>query len=315
MNKIKGIALIFFGIIIVVAYTSFYTLDETEQVVITQFGKVIGEPKTEPGIKFKVPFIQQVNYFPKNLLEWDGDPGQIPTLDKTYLWVDTFARWKIVQPVKFFQTVGNLYSALGRLDDIIDPAVRNYVTSYHLIESVRKSNRIMDVFEGAIGKKAQDKILKKYITHIGRSAITNLIKEQAKPKLEPFGIELVDIKIKRINYVETVREAVYGRMIAERNQVAEKFRAEGRGEAQRILGKKEKDLKKIESEAYKEAQELKGNADAKVTKLLARAFGRDPSFYSFIKTLDVYKETLDENSTMVISTDSEFLKYLNKRGR
>ena len=314
MKKIQGILLFLLGAAIFIGYASFYTIDETEQVVVTQFGKVMGDPITTPGIKFKVPFIQQVNYFPKNLLEWDGDPGQIPTLDKTYLWVDTFARWKIVDPVKFFQTVGTVYSALGRLDDIIDPAVRNYVTSYHLIESVRKSNRNMDIFEGIVNEKEKEKILEKYNISKGRTAIATLIKEQAKPKVDAFGIELVDIKIKRINYVDTVREAVYSRMIAERKQVAEKFRAEGHGEAKRILGKKERDLKRIRSEAYKKAQEIKGKADAEVTKLLAKAFGRDPSFYSFMKTLEVYKETLDKDSTMVISTDAEFLKYLNKRG-
>ena len=313
MKKLKGILLVVLGATLLILYASFYIVDETEQVVITQFGRVIGTPKVDSGINFKIPFIQQANYFPKNLLEWDGDPGQVPTHDKTYIWVDTFARWKIQDPVKFFQTVNNTYGALSRLDDIIDPAVRNFITSFSLIESVKKSNRAMDILEGVMNEKEKEKILKKYHISTGRVEIAKKIMEQAKPKLERFGIKLVDIKIKRINYVESVRRSVYERMIAERRQVAEKFRAEGNGEAQKWLGKKDKELKKIQSEAYKTAQIIKGAADAKVTKILAKAFNRDPSFYSFVKTLDVYKKSLGKNSTMVISTDSEFLKYLNTR--
>jgi len=292
---------------IVLAYTSAYVVDETEQVVVTQFGRVIGTPKQTPGLYFKVPFIQDATYFPKNLIQWDGDPGQISTLDKTYLWVDVFARWKIVDPVKFFQTVNNTVSAQGRLDDIIDPATRNFITSYSLIESVRRSNRELDTFE--IGLEDIQKEPLQQIT-TGRDKITQGILEQAQPKLSPFGIELVDVKIKRINYVEQVRESVYGRMIAERKQIAEKFRSEGQGEAARILGEKERDLKRITSEAYRSAQEIKGKADAEATKLYAQAYGVDPEFYSFIKSLDVYNETLGEKSSIVLSTSSDFLKYL-----
>ena len=303
----KVLSVIAVGIAVVLAYTSAFIVNETEQVVITQFGRVIGEPKQAPGLYFKVPVIQEAIYFPKNLLQWEGDPGQIPTLDKTYIWVDVFARWKIVDPVKFLQTVNNTVSAQSRLDDIIDPATRNFITSYRLIEAVRRSNRELDTFE--IGLEDIQKEPVEQIT-AGRDKITHGILEQAQPKLTPFGIELVDVKIKRINYVEQVRESVYGRMIAERKQIAEKFRSEGKGEAAKIIGEKERDLKRITSEAYRTAQEVKGKADAEATKLYAQAFGIDPEFYSFMKSLEVYNDTLGENSSVVLSTNAEFLKYL-----
>ncbi len=305
--KSKLAILVVMAVAAIFAFTAAYVVDETEQVVVTQFGKVIGKPKTESGLYFKIPFIQNANYFPKNLLQWDGDPGQIPTLDKTYIWVDTFARWRIIDPVKFFQTVNNTISAQGRLDDIIDPAVRNLITENKLIETVRNSNRELDTYEIGLEDIKERPI---YKVEIGRQKITQKILEQAQPKLAKFGIELVDVKIKRINYVEQVRNSVYGRMIAERNQIAEKFRSEGKGEAQKIRGEKERDLKRISSEAYKTAQGIKGKADAKATKLYADAFGVDPDFYSFTKTLEVYNEALDKDSSLVLSTDSEFFKYL-----
>ncbi len=307
--KSKGVFLIVVAVVIAFVYFSAYVVDETEQVVVTQFGKVVGAPKQDPGLYFMIPFIQYPNRFPKNLQEWDGDPGQIPTLDKTYIWVDTFARWKIVDPVKFFQTVNNTISAQGRLDDIIDPAVRNLITENRLIEVVRQTNRSMDTFEQGIElEEAKEK--KSFHITIGREEITKRILKQAQPKLSKFGIEVVDVKIKRINYVEQVRNSVYGRMIAERRQIAEKFRSEGQGEARKILGDKEKELKQITSEAYRKAQTIKGAADAESTKLYAEAYGVDPDFYSFIKTLEIYGEALGKDSSLVISTDSEFFKYL-----
>ncbi len=307
--KNRDIILIGCIIAIVITLGSAFIVDETEQVVLTQFGKVIRSPIKEPGIYFKLPLLQEANYFPKNLLQWDGNPGQVPTLDKTYLWVDTFARWKIVDPIKFFQTVNNISSALGRLDDIIDPAVRNFITSYKLIETVRESNRKLDTFEPGIEKLEQESQPSLTIS-AGREVIMKKILEQAQPKLAQFGIELVDVKIKRINYVREVRESVYGRMIAERKQIAEKFRSEGHGEAQKIIGEKERDLKQITSEAYKKAQEIKGKADAEATKIYAKAFGADPAFYSFVKTLEVYNNSLGKDSSLVLSTDSELFKYL-----
>ena len=292
---------------ILFVFTAAYVVDETEQVVVTQFGKVVGKPKTESGLYFKIPFIQNATYFPKNLLEWDGDPGQIPTLDKTYIWVDTFARWRIVDPIKFFQTVNNTTSAQGRLDDIIDPAVRNLITENRLVETVRKSNREVDTYEIGLEDIKERPSFK---IEIGREIITKNILEQAQPKLAKFGIELVDVKIKRINYVEQVRNSVYGRMIAERKQIAEKFRSEGKGEAKKILGEKERDLKRINSEAYRKAQILKGKADGESTRLYAEAYGIDPDFYSFVKTLEIYDDALGKDSSLLLSTDSEFFKYL-----
>jgi len=306
--KSKGFIFVALIIAVVLVYNGAYTVDETEQVIITQFGRIVGEPQKTPGLKFKIPFIQKANRFNKNLLDWDGDPGQIPTLDKTFIWVDTFARWKIVDPVKFFQTVNNRFNAIGKLNDIIDPAVRNFITSYSLIEAVRNTNREMDTRESGVDD--DEKIQTSYAIEIGRGKIMQGILNQAQPKLSPFGIELVDVKIKRINYVEQVRKSVYGRMIAERKQIAEKFRSEGKGESRKILGEKERELKLITSEAYKTAQEIKGKADAESTKIFADAFGVDPEFYSFTRTLELYKEALDKNSSVVLSTDSEFLKYL-----
>ncbi len=311
MMKYKGVAIALAVLAGFLMFASAYVVDETEQVVITQFGKVVGEPVTTPGLKFKVPFIQKASYFPKNLQEWDGDPGQVPTKDKTFIWVDTFARWKIVDPIKYFQTVNNMLTAIGRLDDIIDPAMRNFLTSYRLVESVRNSDRPMDTFD-TLGDVDDGKKHSQYKITVGRTEITNRIMAQAQPKLQPFGIELVDVKIKRINYVEKVRDAVYGRMIAERNQIAEKFRSEGRGEASNIRGDKEKELQLIKSEAYKTSQEIKGEADGKAAEIYAAGYGVDPDFYSFIKTLDVYKNTMNKDTTMVLSTESEFMKYFKK---
>lgn len=309
--KGKGFVIFIAAAAIIVLYLSAYVVDETQQVVITQFGEVMGEPVTEPGLRFKIPFLQKATYFPKNLQDWDGVPGQVPTLEKTYIWVDTFARWRIVKPVLFFQTVTDLNQALNRLDEIIDPAVRNAITSYRLIETVRKSNRPLDTLEDADEEAAQD-LASNYAISTGREKITREILAKAQPKLTEFGIELVDVKIKRINYVEQVQTSVYGRMIAERKQIAEKYRSEGQGEARKILGDKERDLKEIKSEAYKKAQEIKGKADAEATRIYAEAFGVDPEFYSFTKTLEAYTETMDDSSSLVLSTDSEFFKYLKQ---
>jgi membrane protease subunit HflC len=304
--KNKGIIIIILIAAALLVYNAAYIIDETEQVVITQFGRIIGEPKKDPGLKFKIPFIQNANFFAKNLLDWDGDSGQIPTLDKTFIWVDTFARWKITDPIKFFQTVNNRFNAIGKLNDIIDPAVRNFITSNSLIEAVRKSNRKLD--RADYGLESSERVYDEITT--GREKITEGILLQAQPKLTPFGIELVDIKIKRINYVEQVRKSVYGRMIAERNQIAEKFRSEGKGEAQKILGEKERDLQQITSEAYRTAQEIKGKADAEATIIYADSYGADPDFYSFVQTLEIYSESMNNTNTLILSTDSEFLKYL-----
>jgi membrane protease subunit HflC len=294
-------------IVLFVLYQGIYTVDETQQVVITQFGKSVGDPITEPGLNFKIPFIQAVNYFPKNLLQWDGDPSQVPTLDKTYIYVDTFARWKIVDPLKFFQTVNNVVGGLARLDDIIDAAVRNFIAKNPLIETVRWTNRELDVSEVGVEQEAHKRVMAQITT--GRQKIVKGILNQANPKLKEFGILLIDVQIKRLNYVEEVQRSVYGRMIAERKQIAERFRSEGEGEARKIEGDRDRDLKEITSLAYRKSQEIKGKADAEATLIYARAFNKDPDFYSFLQTLDIYKKTMDKDTSLVLSTDSDFLRY------
>jgi membrane protease subunit HflC len=306
--KLKGVWIVLLLAAGIILYDSAFIVSETEQVVITQFGRIVGDAIKDPGLKFKLPFIQKVHVFNKNILEWDGEPGQIPTLDKTFIWVDAFARWRIVDPIKFFQTVNNRSNALSRLNDIIDPAVRNFITSHKLIDAVRKSNRELDVAEVGL-EDLEKKPQSHYSITIGREKITQGILEQAQPKLDQFGIELVDVKIKGINYVEEVRKSVYDRMIAERKQIAEKFRSEGKGEAQKVLGQKDKELQQITSEAYRIAQELKGKADAEATQIYAAAYGLDPEFYSFLQTLEVYNDSLDKSSSVVLSTDSELMKY------
>ncbi len=316
-SNIKFGILAIIGVLIVLVYGSAYVVDETEQVVVTQFGRIVGEPVKTPGLKFKLPFIQKANYLPNILLEWDGDPGQIPTKDKTYIWVDTFARWRISDPIVYFQTVKDEFNALKRLDEIIDPAMRNMISSYPLVESVRNTARPMDTFEAFAGNEEQgkeqedkNKRMVRYKVNLGREKIARSIEAQAREKLSEFGIEVVDVKIKRINYVDRVRQSVYDRMVAERNQIAEKFRAEGRGEASNIRGEKERDLQVIKSEAYKTAQSIKGKADAEATRIYAEAYGQDPDFYAFLKTMELYKEVLEKDSTMVLSTNSELMRYL-----
>jgi membrane protease subunit HflC len=295
------------GIVVVLIFLNsiMYTIPETLQVVVTQFGEPVGVVK-EAGLHFKKPVVHQVNYFEKRLLEWDGKPTQMPTLDKRYIWVDSFARWKIEDPLKFFRTVRNEISAHARLDDIVNSAVRNQISSHLLIEAIRTSNRPMLTMIRIEGEKLAEvpKIEK------GRDEITKLILKEAIPSALEYGIRLVDIRIKRINYVEDVRKAVYERMIVERKRIAAKYRSEGEGEMMEIRGKKEKEEKVILSKAYKEAQEIKGKADAEAIKIYAEAYSRDPDFYSFLKTLETYEKTLGEKSVIILSTESDYFKYL-----
>lgn len=308
--KNSGFLIIVLALVCVVFFSSAYVIDEREQVIVTQFGKMVGEPKKDPGIHFKLPVIQKVSRFPKTLLEWDGEKGELPTSNKTYIWVDTFARWRIEDPYLFFKTCINEKFALDRIGDIIDPAVKNAVASYPLIESVRNTNRKMDMLEDE-SLESGEKVTDDKIT-VGREKIMTQVLEAAKPKLAGFGIDLIDVKVKRLNYREDVRESVYERMIAERTQIVEKLHSQGRGEAQKISGDKERELKRITSEAYRASQIIKGQADATSTQIFAEAFSRDPDFYSFSKTLEVYKHVFDNKSSLVLSTDSDFLKYLKK---
>jgi membrane protease subunit HflC len=295
---------IFLGFLILAS--GLYSVKMTEQVVITRFGKPVGDPITEPGLHWKRPFVEKANRFEKRILEWDGDPNQIPTKDKKYIWVNTYARWRIVDPLKFFQSVRNETGAQARLDDIIDAATRDSITSYVLLEVVRNSNREMTMAEEELSF-AEDVAVP---IQLGREKITRQILERASEKVPQYGIEMVDVRIKHVNYVEEVRKKVYERMISERTRIAEKYRSEGQGKKAEIEGQMEKELQKITSEAYRKAQEIKGRADAEATRIYAEAYNKDPDFYSFLNTLETYKKTLDEGSWLLLTTDSDYLKYL-----
>jgi len=305
--KVLAAFIVLLFIVGVVASQVLYTIDMTQQAVITEFGKPVGEVR-EPGLHFKKPIIQKVNYFDKRWLEWDGYPTQIPTLDKKYIFVDTFARWRITEPLKFFQSVKDERTAQARLDDIIDGAVRNHITKYNLIEAVRSTNRPM--FIELMEERARDEVEETETISAGRERITAEIREDASRLLPQYGIELVDVRIKRIIYEETVLKKVYERMMAERKRMAEKNRSEGQAQREEILGRKERELKTILSEAYRKSQEIKGKADAEATRIYAEAYNKDPEFYSFLNTLEAYKESLKSNTTVVLSTDSDFFRYL-----
>ncbi len=301
------IIILLVGLIILIS--AVFIVDETNQVVITQFGEPIGDPITTPGLKFKVPFIQHVNYFDKRVLEWDGDPNRIPTEDKKYIWIDITARWRIENCLKFLQTVHDENGAHSRLDDIVDGATRNVIAKHTLLEIVRDSNRIV-----SLEASDEDKIMGRQFAKIpdgsGRDIITREMLQRARPKVKEYGIELIDVRIKRINYDVQVRQKVFDRMISERKRAAELLRAEGEGERAQVNGMREKELQRIRSEAYQQAQILRGKADAEAIKIYADAYSKDPEFYSFLKTLDSYNATLDDKSTLVLTTDSEYFQYI-----
>jgi membrane protease subunit HflC len=289
-----------------------YIISEGQQVVITQFGKPVGDPIISTGLHFKQPLIQEVHYFEKRLLDWDGDPNQIPTKDKKYIWVDTTARWKIVDALKFLQSVGNEMSAQGRLDDIINSATRDVITRHLLVEAVRDSNRILESRAEGEDMIVTDEALERI--EVGRKMLESAILEKAKVLAPQYGIDIVDVRIKRVNYVEDVRNKVYDRMIAERKRAAEKYRSEGQGKSAEIEGQVAKELKTITSEAYRQAQIVTGKADAEAINIYAAAYSQNPDFYSFMKTLETYKDTIDEKSTLVLTTDSDYYKYLKSQG-
>lgn len=293
------------AIAIVILKSSMYTIDETEQVIVTKFGKV-ENVVTDAGLHFKIPGIQQINRFDKRILEWDGKPTQVPTHDKKYIWVDTYARWRIDDPLKFFQRLSDERSAHDRLDGLINGAVRNQISNHDLIDAVRSSNRPMLM----ISQMEEQQVSEVPVIEKGRDVIVKLILAEAKPLVRELGIELVDIRIKRINYTEQARNAVYERMIVERKRIAAKYRSEGEGEMMEIYGKKEREEKTILSGAYKQAQEIMGKADAEAINIYASAYSRDPEFYSFLKTLESYEENLGTSSTIILSTGSDYLKYL-----
>ncbi len=286
-----------------------YVVGEAQQAVIFQFGEPRGDPITTPGLKVKLPLIRKVIYFDNRFLEWDGDPNEVPTRDKRFIHVDTYARWRIVDPLKYFQRLRNEQGAQSRLDDILDGETRNVIANHDLIELVRSSNREFAVSEGIAGDAAAESGA---TIEQGREQLALEVLHAAQARTEDLGIEILDFRFKRLNYVEEVRVEVYSRMISERNRIAEQFRAEGGGESARINGERERDLRVITSEAYRQAQVIKGRADAEAADIYAAAYNRDAEFYRFIKTMEVLKQTMDSSAVLVLSTDSEFLRYLGK---
>jgi membrane protease subunit HflC len=306
-TKYIVIGILAFLLILVLA-NSIYKVSETNQVIITQFGEPKGEAVTAPGLHIKLPFIQKTNYFEKRWLEWDGDANQLPTKDKKYIWVDTYARWRIQDPLLFFQRVRDERGAQTRIDDIIDGQTRNAVANYDLNEIVRSSNREFELTEeSAIILDGQYEVTE---VLVGREKIAQIILAESSKITPEFGIELKDVQIKRVNYVDEVQDDVFARMIAERKRIADKYRSEGDGRSAEILGQKERELKRIQSGAYRTAQEIKGKADAQATKIYANAYNRDPEFYQFMKTLETYRTIMDKDTWLLLSTDAEFLKYL-----
>ena len=302
------------GVVLVGAVLSmlgaFYVLEEGQQAVVLQFGRPIGTPVTEAGLHFKVPFIQEVRRFEKRLLIWDGDPNQIPTAGREFIWVDSTARWRIVDPLKFLESVATEAGARSRLDDIIDSVVRDMVSSNPLVELVRSSTWETpkeEVLEEASKEVVEE--LKKEIT-LGREGLTRAVLAVVRKIAPQYGIEVVDVRIKRLNYIESVREKVYARMISERKRIAARFRSEGEGRSAEILGNMEKELREIRSTAYKQVQEVRGKGDATATKIYGDAYGRDKEFYAFSRTLENLKERKSGNSVLVLTTDSDYYRYL-----
>lgn len=293
--------------VMLVGMDGLYVVNEAEQAIVTQFGKPVGDV-VKPGLHLKIPFIQKVNRFEKRILKWDGDPNQIPTKDKRFIWVDTTARWRIVDPLVFYKTVATERGAQSRLDDIIDSVVRDAVSGRLLVELVRGSDyRSQDgeqerfEVEGVEIKKEE---------MVGREEIFAGILEKARASTPEYGIELLDVQIKRINYVEQVRIRVYERMINERKKVAAQYRSEGEGEKAEILGKMGRELKEISSEAYRKVLEIRGAADAEAASIYAEAYNQDKDFYAFLRSMESYKKAIQQNGRLVISTDSDYYRYL-----
>lgn len=311
MKQIKSLGLIIIlGVALLVVFDGVFIVNEQEQVVITQFGKPMDEAITEPGVHFKIPFIQTTNFFDKRYLEWDGDRNQVPTKDKKFIFVDTYARWQITDPLQFFKRLRDEIGAQSRLDDILDGETRNAVANNELSELIRTSNREVqsdDSLTDAVGDTL-------FPIQTGRENIQKIILEEANKRASDLGIAILDFRFKRINYVEEVREKVYERMISERNRIADKFRSEGQGEASRITGEKDRDLKRITSEAFRKAEEIRGKADAEATAIYASAYNKNAqsrALYAFLRSMESYKKTFDNQTTIILSTDSEFYRYLN----
>jgi membrane protease subunit HflC len=306
--------LVVLGIVAYVAASSIYTVSEVEQAIITQFGKPVGPPVTTAGLKFKVPFIQQVNPIDKRVLEWDGNPSDMPTKDKLYIAVDLFARWKIIDPLQYFLRLHDERSAQSRLDDILGSETRNAVAKHELIEIIRTTKDRVPLRDTILTDGGEQGDVGALVPiQKGRKLVEQEIFAEAASKVRVFGIQLLDIRFKRINYNESVRPKIYDRMISERRQIAERFLSEGHGEAARIRGNRVRDLNKIQSEAYRKVEEIRGLADAKATDIYAKAYNQSPesaAFYEFTRTMQAYKTIIAQNTTLVLSTDSDLFKFL-----
>ena len=314
MNRVILVSiLVGSGMMAFVLMSSFYTVSEVEQAIITQFGRPVGEPVTTAGLKFKVPFIQDVNPIDKRILEWDGNPSDMPTKDKLYIAVDLFARWRINDPLQYFLRLRDERSAQSRLDDILGSETRNAVAKHELIEIIRTTKDRVPLRDTLLGQSGTRDVGALVPIQRGRKLVEQEIFAAASEKVKVFGIELLDIRFRRINYNESVRPKIYDRMISERRQIAERFLSEGNGEAARIRGNRERDLNKIQSEAYRNVEEIRGLADAKATAIYASAYNQSPEaveFYEFTRTMQAYKSIIGENTTLMLSTDSDLFKFL-----
>ncbi|NRA64740.1 MAG: protease modulator HflC [Pseudobacteriovorax sp.] len=301
-------------VLVILVRGSVFTVNEYQQAIVTRFGEIIGEPITEAGIQFKTPFVHEVTYFDKWMLHWDGDPAQVPTKDKKFILVDTTARWKIVDPAQFFKTVRNTRTALQRITGILDSATKDVVSNYNLVESVRNTNAIMEKIAAMEGTDENDEKIVGEIEPItaGREALAKQITLAAQKNVDTLGIELLDVLITRIAYVREVESKVFDRMISERNRIAEKIRATGKGEVAKIQGQLNLDLKTIESEAYKKAQSIRGKAEAESYGIYADSMSAGADFYEFVRTLEAYRKTIPKAEQIVIGTDSQFFRYLEK---
>ncbi len=312
MKKSYWLILIPVLLAVFIGFGSIFVLSESQQAIVTQFGKPVGEPRSTPGVHFKVPFIHKVQYFDKRFLEWDGDPNQVPTKDKKFIFVDTYARWQITDPLQFFIRLRDERSAQSRLDDILDGETRNAVAGNDLLDIVRSTNR-----EPEITEEFMEVIEQLETIAVGRDKIEAVILAKANERTADLGIRILDVRFKRVKYVEEVRRRVYDRMISERNRIADQFRSEGQGEARKIEGNKERDLAEIKSTAVKEADIIRGKADAEATSIYASAYNRSPQareLYAFLKSMETLEQSLDGQTSIVLTTDSELFQYL-KRAR
>jgi membrane protease subunit HflC len=308
-NKSLIINISFFLLLLLV-FNSIFVLDETQQAIVTQFGKPVGGARSEPGLHFKVPILQKVQFFDKRYLKWDGDPNQVPTQDKKFIFVDTYARWQITDPLQFFIRLRDERSGQSRLDDILDGETRNAIASYVLLDIVRSTNRSPEVSEEYMETlEFLDSI------SVGRDRIEAMILQKANERTTDLGIKILDFRFKRMNYVDEVRKNVYDRMISERNRIADQFRSEGQGEARKIQGDKERDLAKIQSEALREAEVIRGKADAKATEIYASAYNKSGAareLYAFLRAMESLEKSFDDKTSLILTTDSELYKYLKR---